>query len=102
MSTVKFTVSALAVIAASATTAAARDQIQISGSSTVLPYSTIVAEVFGENMDFPVPVVESGGTGSGSCGARASVHGQCCLLSALAAAGRAASSAWRRRADGAR
>ncbi|WP_234854572.1 substrate-binding domain-containing protein [Paracoccus everestensis] len=65
MSTVKFTVSALAVIAASATTAAARDQIQISGSSTVLPYSTIVAEVFGENMDFPVPVVESGGTGSG-------------------------------------
>ena len=65
MSTVKFTVSALAVIAASATAAAARDQIQISGSSTVLPYSTIVAEVFGENMDFPVPVVESGGTGSG-------------------------------------
>ena len=65
MSTVKFTVSALAVIAASATAAAARDQIQISGSSTVLPYSTIVAEVFGENMYFPVPVVESGGTGSG-------------------------------------
>ena len=65
MSTVKFTVSALAVIAASATTAAARDQIQVSGSSTVLPYSTIVAELFGENMDFPVPVVESGGTGAG-------------------------------------
>lgn len=65
MSTVKFTVSALAVIAASATTAAARDQIQVSGSSTVLPYSTIVAELFGENMDFPVPVVESGGTGGG-------------------------------------
>ena len=65
MSTVKFTVSALAVIAASATAAAARDQIQVSGSSTVLPYSTIVAELFGENMDFPVPVVESGGTGGG-------------------------------------
>ncbi|MDQ1901421.1 substrate-binding domain-containing protein [Paracoccus sp. WLY502] len=65
MSTVKFTVSALAVIAASATTAAARDQVQVSGSSTVLPYSTIVAELFGENMDFPVPVVESGGTGGG-------------------------------------
>ena len=65
MSTVKFTVSALAVIAASASAAAARDQIQVSGSSTVLPYSTIVAELFGENMDFPVPVVESGGTGSG-------------------------------------
>ncbi|WP_374299642.1 substrate-binding domain-containing protein [Paracoccus sp. (in: a-proteobacteria)] len=65
MSTVKFTVSALAVIAASATAAAARDQVQVSGSSTVLPYSTIVAEAFGENMDFPVPVVESGGTGGG-------------------------------------
>lgn len=65
MSSVKFTVSALAVIAASATAAAARDQVQVSGSSTVLPYSTIVAELFGENMDFPVPVVESGGTGAG-------------------------------------
>ena len=65
MSTMKFTVSALAVIAASATAAAAREQIQIAGSSTVLPYSTIVAELFGENTDFPVPVVESGGTGSG-------------------------------------
>lgn len=65
MSAVKFTVSALAVIAASATAAAAREQIQIAGSSTVLPYSTIVAELFGENMDFPAPVVESGGTGGG-------------------------------------
>ncbi|MBK4214422.1 substrate-binding domain-containing protein [Paracoccus caeni] len=65
MSTVKFTVSALALIAASATAAAARDQVQVSGSSTVLPYATIVAEVFGENTDFPVPVVESGGTGGG-------------------------------------
>lgn len=65
MSTVKFTVSALALIAASATAAAARDQVQVSGSSTVLPYSTIVAEAFGENTDFPVPVVESGGTGGG-------------------------------------
>lgn len=65
MTTVKFTVSALALIAASATAAAARDQVQVSGSSTVLPYATIVAEVFGENSDFPVPVVESGGTGGG-------------------------------------
>ena len=44
MKSAKLTVSALAVIAASATTAAARDQIQVSGSSTVLPYATIVAE----------------------------------------------------------
>jgi phosphate transport system substrate-binding protein len=65
MTTIKFTVSALAMIAASATAAAARDQIQVSGSSTVLPYATIVAEAFGENTDFPTPVVESGGSSAG-------------------------------------
>ncbi|WP_313349450.1 substrate-binding domain-containing protein [Paracoccus sp. (in: a-proteobacteria)] len=65
MKSAKLTVSALALIAASATTAAARDQIQVSGSSTVLPYSTIVAEAFGENTDFPTPVVESGGSSAG-------------------------------------
>ena len=43
----------------------ARDQIQITGSSTVLPYATIVAEAFGENFDFPSPVVEGGGSGAG-------------------------------------
>ncbi len=45
--------------------AQARDQIQIAGSSTVLPYATIVAEAFGENFDFPTPVVESGGSSAG-------------------------------------
>ena len=65
MKSAKLTVSVLAVIAASATTAAARDQIQVSGSSTVLPYATIVAEAFGENTDFPTPVVESGGSSAG-------------------------------------
>ncbi|MBD3785419.1 MAG: substrate-binding domain-containing protein [Sphingomonadales bacterium] len=65
MKTVKFTVSALAIIAASASGAFARDQIQTAGSSTVLPYATIVAEAFGENFDFPTPVVESGGSGAG-------------------------------------
>jgi phosphate transport system substrate-binding protein len=45
--------------------AIARDQIQIKGSSTVLPYATIVAEAFGENFDFPTPVVEGGGSGAG-------------------------------------
>lgn len=52
-------------IAAAATAADARDQIQITGSSTVLPYATIVAEAFGENFDFPSPVVEGGGSGAG-------------------------------------
>jgi len=65
MKTVKFTVSALAIVAASASGALARDQIQSAGSSTVLPYATIVAEAFGENFDFPTPVVESGGSGAG-------------------------------------
>ena len=57
--------SALAIIAVSATTAAARDQVQVAGSSTVLPYASIVAEAFGENFDFPTPVIESGGSSAG-------------------------------------
>ncbi len=64
MTTVKLTASALA-LAAAATAADARDQLQIAGSSTVLPYATIVAELFGENFDFPTPVVEGGGSGAG-------------------------------------
>ncbi len=61
----KLTASAVAIIAVSATAAAARDNVQIAGSSTVLPYATIVAEAFGENFDFPTPVVEGGGSGAG-------------------------------------
>ncbi len=55
----------VAVAALAAGSASARDQIQIAGSSTVLPYATIVAEAFGENFDFPTPVVEGGGSGAG-------------------------------------
>ena len=47
------------------TVAHARDQVQIAGSSTVLPYASIVAEAFGANTDFPTPVVESGGSSAG-------------------------------------
>ena len=65
MNTVKLSVSVLAIVAASATVATARDQVQVAGSSTVLPYATIVAEAFGENTDFPTPVVESGGSSAG-------------------------------------
>lgn len=44
----------------------ARDQIQIAGSSTVLPYAKIVAEAFGEAYpEYKIPVIESGGSGSG-------------------------------------
>ncbi len=65
MSFVKLSASAIAIATVSATTAAARDQVQVAGSSTVLPYASIVAEAFGENFDFPTPVVESGGSSAG-------------------------------------
>ena len=65
MNTLKLSVAALVASVAFAGAAAARDQIQIAGSSTVLPYASIVAEAFGENFDFPTPVVESGGSGAG-------------------------------------
>ncbi|UVK40156.1 substrate-binding domain-containing protein [Mesorhizobium sp. AR10] len=53
-------------LAASSGFAAARDQIQVAGSSTVLPYAKIVAEQFGETFtNFKTPVVESGGSGAG-------------------------------------
>ena len=62
----KTTVSAVALIAiGGAVHAQGRDQVQIAGSSTVLPYASIVAEAFGENTDFPTPVVESGGSSTG-------------------------------------
>ncbi|MGR3321220.1 MAG: substrate-binding domain-containing protein [Pseudooceanicola sp.] len=64
MNTMKLTASVVA-IAVSATAAAARDQVQVAGSSTVLPYASIVAELFGENTDYPTPVVESGGSSAG-------------------------------------
>ncbi len=63
MKSLSLTASVLAF--AAAMPAAARDQIQVTGSSTVLPYATIVAEAFGENFDFPTPVVEGGGSGAG-------------------------------------
>jgi phosphate transport system substrate-binding protein len=45
--------------------ASARDQVQIVGSSTVYPFSTIVAERFGNKGNFKTPVIESTGTGGG-------------------------------------
>jgi len=43
----------------------ARDQIKIVGSSTVYPFSTVVAERFGKSGKFNTPVIESTGTGGG-------------------------------------
>ena len=56
---------ALAGALAISTAAHARDQIQIVGSSTVFPFSTAVAETFGQNTPFKTPVVESTGSGGG-------------------------------------
>ena len=64
MTTMKLAVSAAALMALSAP-AFARDNLQIAGSSTVLPYATIVAELFAENSGFAAPVVEGGGSGAG-------------------------------------
>jgi len=50
---------------AGAAFAQSRNQIQIVGSSTVFPFATAVAERFGQNSDFPTPVVESTGSGGG-------------------------------------
>ena len=63
--TISRLVAAAAILSFSTGAAVARDRIQIAGSSTVLPYASIVAEAFGENFDFPTPVVESGGSSAG-------------------------------------
>jgi phosphate transport system substrate-binding protein len=56
---------ALATIAGTGV-AQARDQVQIAGSSTVLPFANIAAEQFGKaNPKFKTPVVESGGSSAG-------------------------------------
>ena len=43
----------------------ARDQINIVGSSTVYPFSTVVAETFGNKTGIKVPKIESTGSGGG-------------------------------------
>lgn len=49
-----------------ATPALARDHVTIAGSSTVLPYASIVAEQFGRSFrEFKTPIVESGGSSAG-------------------------------------
>ncbi|MGX5172752.1 PstS family phosphate ABC transporter substrate-binding protein [Aliikangiella sp. IMCC44653] len=45
--------------------AAGRDTISVVGSSTVYPFSTVVAERFGKTTDFKTPKIESTGTGGG-------------------------------------
>jgi phosphate transport system substrate-binding protein len=60
-------VAALALVAGiTGAQAQSRDTMQIAGSSTVLPFASIVAEEFGAAFpEFKTPVVGSGGTGGG-------------------------------------
>jgi phosphate transport system substrate-binding protein len=53
------------VLLAASAAQAQRDQIRIVGSSTVYPFSTLVAEQFGKTSQFKTPVIESTGTGGG-------------------------------------
>ena len=65
MTLARILLASMAMSAACGGMAWARDNIILSGSSAVLPYATIVAEAFGEDFDFPTPVVEGGGSGAG-------------------------------------
>jgi len=60
------TIGLAAVMAASMSTAHARDQIRIVGSSTVFPFASYVAEELGATTDWPTPVIESTGSGGGA------------------------------------
>jgi phosphate transport system substrate-binding protein len=70
MKTALYTSAAALVVAgmlgATAAQAQSRDTIQIAGSSTVLPFASIVAEEFGAAFpEYNTPVVGSGGSGGG-------------------------------------
>ncbi|WP_260294681.1 PstS family phosphate ABC transporter substrate-binding protein [Sedimenticola hydrogenitrophicus] len=56
---------ALAATAVTTAQAASRDYISIVGSSTVYPFSTVVAETFGKTSAYKTPKVESTGSGGG-------------------------------------
>lgn len=61
----KKAVFALALLVVGSGMAHARDQVKITGSSTVFPFSSYVAEELGATTKFPAPVVESTGSGGG-------------------------------------
>ena len=55
----------LCAVLFSSTVYSATNNIKIVGSSTVYPFTTVVAEKFGKGTGFATPVVESTGTGGG-------------------------------------
>jgi len=56
---------AVAFLSSFGAQAAGRDSISIVGSSTVFPFSKVVAERFGRSTSYKAPTVESTGTGGG-------------------------------------
>lgn len=56
---------ALALLLVGTGMAHARDQVKVTGSSTVFPFSSYVAEELGATTKFAAPVVESTGSGGG-------------------------------------
>ena len=62
---ITFATAAIGAMSAGAFGQAARDSINIVGSSTVYPFTTTVAEQFGRAGKFKTPKVESTGTGGG-------------------------------------
>ena len=61
----KFCLLATAAVAFGSVAHAQRDNISIVGSSTVYPFSTVVAEQFGKTTQYPTPTIESTGSGGG-------------------------------------
>jgi phosphate transport system substrate-binding protein len=61
----KLVISGALLSACAQASAAGRDTINVVGSSTVYPFSTVVAERFGKATSFKTPKIESTGTGGG-------------------------------------
>ena len=57
--------STIAALTITSSAQAARAHIDVVGSSTVFPFSTVVAETYGKNTGKPTPKIESTGTGGG-------------------------------------
>ena len=60
-----FAILLAAASVAAASSALARDSIEVVGSSTVYPFSTVVAERYGRSSGKPTPKIESTGSGGG-------------------------------------
>lgn len=56
---------AASTLASATSMAASRDSISVVGSSTVFPFSKVVAERFGKSTKFKTPTIEQTGTGGG-------------------------------------